>query len=204
MACIGVDDKLTHVIYNGVNLEKFTPKSKSVAMHKPYILFVGNLIKEKGVFELLDAYEALHKQKKDIELHFIGGGPKLAELERRVKAKNISDSVRFVGLVPHDELPQYLSNAKILALPSYREGVPNVILEAMACGVPVVASSVGGIPEVVNEETGVLVKSIDAHSIEEAMIEALEKSWSTKTIRAYAERFSWDENIEQLIRMLTK
>ena len=68
----------------------------------------------------------------------------------------------------------------------------------------VVASSVGGIPEVVNEETGVLVKSIDAHSIEEAMIEALEKSWSTKTIRAYAERFSWDENIEQLIRMLTK
>ena len=204
MAEIGVDQSRIQVIYNGVDLEKFIPVENGGVNDIPYILFIGNLIKGKGVIELLDAYEILNKKNIDIELRFIGGGPMMNELKRRVKQKNLVKTVKFLGVVSHDELPRHIANANVLALPSYREGVPNVILEAMACGVPVVASNVGGIPEVVNEETGVLVKSIDAHSIAESMIEALEKPWSTKTIRAYAERFSWDENIEQLIRMLTK
>ena len=204
MSAIGVNPNLNKVIYNGVNLEKFKPKEEKDddQKHPPFILFIGNLIKEKGVFELVEAYEILQKINTDIELHFIGGGPTLAELKRIVSDKDLSVTVKFLGLVAHDKLPEYLSNAKILVLPSYREGVPNVILEAMACGVPVVASKVGGIPEVVNEDTGVLVQSFNADGIAEAMIKALDSSWSANNIRAYAEKFSWDDNVKQLMNML--
>lgn len=204
MTEIGVDKSRIQVIYNGVNLEKFIPIENSVDNETPYILFIGNLIKDKGVLELLDSYEILHKKNINIELRFIGSGPIMSELKRRVKQKNLTKNVKFLGIVSHDELPKHIAKSNILALPSYREGVPNVILEAMACGIPVVGSSVGGIPEVVNENTGILVKSIDSESIAEALLVAISFSWSKKLIREHAEKFSWDKNIEQFLKLLSK
>lgn len=201
MVELGVKPNLIKVIYNGVDLDKFMPK---IVDGNPYILFVGNLIKGKGVLELLDAYEIIYKKGINIELRFIGDGPMMSELKRRVKQKKLTEAVKFIGLVPHEQLPNYISNSKILALPSYREGVPNVILEAMACGVPVVASSVGGIPEVVNEQTGMLVKSIEPENIAEALLTALGVSWSSEEIRGHANKFSWDKNVDQLMELLSR
>jgi glycosyltransferase involved in cell wall biosynthesis len=90
----------------------------------------------------------------------------------------------------------------LLCLPSHNEGVPNVVLEAMSCGTPVVATHVGGIPEVVPDLAGVLVPPRDRKSLQDALITASERQWNTAEIAAHAARFRWDDNVQRLDRIL--
>lgn len=203
MVDIGIQKDKISVIYNGVNLDKFTPSLKNDSSDKPYILFIGNLKKEKGVMELLQAFKIISKTHPTVMLSYIGGGAMLAELKNTAESLSIVDKVIFKGVLAHDMLPSILANAILLALPSYNEGVPNVVLESMACGVPVVATRVGGIPEVVTENTGYLANEITPEAIAKSLEMALDKQWNVNEIRQHAEQFNWSKNITELCDLLS-
>ena len=209
MTEIGVDKSRIQVIYNGVNLEKFIPIENSADNETPYILFIGNLIKDKGVLELLDSYEILYKKNINIELRFIGGGPMMSELKRRVKQKNLTKIVKFLGIVSHDELPKHIAKSNILALPSYREGVPNVILEAMSRGLIIIASDVGAVNILVSSKNGVLIENPKHENILTAMNTLLKtdaetllkmKKFSVKLINV---SFTWEKVVNYVIKMIS-
>ncbi|MDR3445568.1 MULTISPECIES: glycosyltransferase family 4 protein [unclassified Dyella] len=206
---LGVDPSRVHVIYNGVEPNLFHPGSLSEARAKlslpqdeRIILYVGNLKDTKGCLDLLEAFPRVLLTHPDANLLFIGAGPSREALLQRAAALGCQNRVRLVGAIEHFALGDWFRAADLLCLPSHNEGVPNVVLEAMACGTPVVATRVGGIPEVLPEHAGVLVDAHDRIGLEGALVDALGRSWDGGQIAAHAGRFRWDENIQRLSGIL--
>jgi glycosyltransferase involved in cell wall biosynthesis len=108
----------------------------------------------------------------------------------------------MAGAVAHADLGDWFRSADVLCLPSHNEGVPNVVLEAMACGTPVVATHVGGIPEVVPHYAGILVPPRVRLALSTALIDASARRWNHKRIAAHARGFRWEDNIRQLDAIL--
>jgi glycosyltransferase involved in cell wall biosynthesis len=161
---LGINEEKVHVVPNGVDTEKFKPAGKAHARNllnlpqdKNIVLFVGALRKIKGVDYLIEAAKSF--VNTNTNLFMVGRDDGLRKnLEKRAQELKIADYVRFTGPVNHEDIPLWISASDILVLPSLSEGRPNVILEALACEVPVVATDVGGIPElIVDGETGHLV-----------------------------------------------
>ena len=202
---MGVDPARVHVLYNGVEPNLFTPGSLSDARTKlalpqdeRILLYVGNLKDTKGCLDLLEAFPRVLATHPDANLLFVGSGPAREALLQRAAALGCAERLRLVGAVEHFALGDWFRAADLLCLPSHNEGVPNVVLEAMACGTPVVATRVGGIPEVLPEHAGILVDAHDRIGLEGALVDALGKPWDSDRIAAHASRFRWDENIQQL------
>lgn len=161
---LGIDKDKVHVVPNGVDTGKFKPAGKAHARNvlnlpqdKNIVLFVGALRKIKGVDYLIEAAQNFVDRKTD--LFMVGRDDGLKKnLEKRAHELKIADYIKFTGPVNHEDIPLWISASDILVLPSLSEGRPNVILEALACEVPVVATDVGGIPELMLDgETGYLV-----------------------------------------------
>jgi len=202
MISMGVDKSKINVIYNGVNHQVFG-SIKATPTNTPYVLFVGNLKKEKGIFELLDGFAEICHSYPDLELIYAGPGVNQTVLLKLAEHLNIANKVRLLGAVNHQDLPQLMVNAKLVALPSYNEGVPNVLLEAMACGTPVLASNVGGIPEVIDQEVcGYLVEAKQSHAVATGLQQVLNKKWSRNDIKKHSTQFSWENNKKSLLQML--
>ena len=120
------------------------------------------------------------------------------------KALNIADKVQLLGSVEHHKLPALITHAKALVLPSYSEGVPNVVLEAMACGTPVLATRVGGIPEVIDEKVcGKLIKPRCELAVENGLNDILNQAWDKDSIKQHSNQFTWENNKYQLIKLLS-
>jgi len=146
---------------------------------KPHLLHVGRLSSEKGVAVLLEAVVRLNERLGSVvELTIAGSGPEETELKKHAKMLGIEANVHFLGYIREDaELSRLYQNSDIFILPSYTEGVPKVILEAMANGLPVVATSVGGIPEILEDGlNGLLVPPGDAQAICDSVYRLLECS----------------------------
>lgn len=205
MVNIGVNKEKIHVIYNGVDHQKFRiNQAESDQIMVDYILYVGNLKKEKGVMELLNGFAAIHKKHPALKLLYAGPGNMSSQIRSQAKSMALSDKVELLGSVDHDQLPQLISQARVLALPSYNEGVPNVVLEAMACGTPVLVSDVGGIPEVVDEHIcGKIIPSKCETAVAEGLDAILSAQWSKENIQQHSQQFSWQNNKHQLLQMLT-
>ncbi len=204
MITMGIKKNKIEVIYNGVDHQLFGQKTTNPLL-KDYVLYVGNLKKEKGVIELLEGFAAIHSDHPNLHLVFAGPGNLKAVIENRAKELGIAQYVNLLGGVNHDQLPPLIANAKLLALPSYNEGVPNVVLEAMACGTPVLATSVGGIPEVVDEKVcGKLVPEKSVQGVTDGLKYVLKHQWSKHDIKQHSSKFSWQNNKKQLINLLTK
>ena len=156
------------VIPNGVDGDVFSPERRSRPRGgTANILFVGRLAGQKGVDVLL---HALAQTSAQARLLVAGDGPCLEDLKDLAEKLGIRDQVEFLGWVERESLPGIYADADILALPSRDEGMPNVVLEAMASGLPVVAASVGGTPElVVDGETGLLVAPDDVRALASAL-----------------------------------
>jgi teichuronic acid biosynthesis glycosyltransferase TuaC len=161
---LGIDKNKVHVVPNGVDIGKFKPAGKAHARSilnlprdKNIVLFVGALRKIKGVDYLIEAAQSF--VDRDTYLFMVGRDDGLKKnLEKRAHELKIANYIKFTGPVNHEDIPLWISASDILVLPSLSEGRPNVILEALACEVPVVATDVGGIPELmVDGETGYLV-----------------------------------------------
>jgi glycosyltransferase involved in cell wall biosynthesis len=150
-----------HVVHVGIPIESFTPAAASNGNgngHRPTILYIGRLVPEKGQAVLLEAVAALAGRGADVEVALAGQGELREELERKAARLGIAERVLFLGAVGQDELRRLYEGAAIFCLPSFAEGVPVVLMEAMAMGLPVVTTRIAGIPELIEDgRSGVLV-----------------------------------------------
>jgi len=206
---LGTQAARVHVLYNGVDRALFTPGSRREARAKlhldaddPLLLFVGNLKASKGCLDLLEAFPTLLALRPQARLVYVGAGSCRKELIHRAAALGCAERVQLAGAATHAELGDWFRAADLLCLPSHNEGVPNVVLEAMACGIPVVASRVGGIPEVLPDFAGILVPPQDRASLSAALVQATEKSWDSARIAAHASGFQWEDNVRKLEHIL--
>ena len=136
--------------------------------------YIGRLSEEKGVLNFVKAIPEILTEKGDLEFLIGGDGQLRDEIEKYLADKNLN-KVKLVGWIPHDELPDYLNELKLVVLPSYTEGLPNIMLEAMACGTPVLATPVGAISDVIKDgETGFIIERNSPECIAKNVIRALE------------------------------
>ncbi|WP_202840268.1 glycosyltransferase family 4 protein [Luteimonas saliphila] len=206
---LGVEPGRVHLLYNGVDGERFRPGDRAAARQAlalapegPLVLYVGNLKESKGCVDLLEAFPAVVARQPEARLAFVGSGAAAATLSRRAQQLGIADMVLLAGARPHEQLALWMQAADLLSLPSHNEGVPNVVLEAMACGLPVVATAVGGIPEVLPAHAGILVPAHDRAALGWALGDALGRDWSREAILEHAAGFRWDDNVRRLDRIL--
>lgn len=154
-------DKKTSICWNSVDSEKFQEKEckEFSDINKPIVMFVGNLIKRKNVETILDAKKDC---KTDFQLVIVGGGALFNSLQKKVKDENISD-VTFTG--SRNDVEDIIPAADILVLPSFSESFGLVLIEALACGVPVIGSNVGGIKEIITGDVGLLIDPNDSKTL---------------------------------------
>lgn len=187
------------IVPNGVSMDKFfsSPKeearSKLSIPNKKVILSVGNLTQNKGFDLLIKALKILFEKfyEKDLYLIIVGEGVFRKELEKLISTLNLGEHVRLIGSIPHQELKLWYNAADIFCLASDKEGWPNVILEALACGKPVIATSVGGIPEILCTKNVGLLTERNEHDIAMKISIALKFPWQTNEITQYAKEYTW-------------
>ncbi len=187
-----IDQNKVKEIWNGVDTVLFssvTENDKNMISNAKAckILYVGHFISLKGVVNLIEAL-ALVKQRTNIniQLSLVGYGYLENKYRDLIEKHDLINDVEFYGALPHNKIPTVISSHDVVCLPSHREGMPNIIMEALACGKPVIASDVGGIPEILPKQCGILVKPGDPNGIYEAIITAHNNSWDSKAIRDYA------------------
>jgi len=198
LAGLDVDaDKIT-VLRNGVDLERFAPRDRGTLRSKfgvrgPVWLTVSHLVELKGIHIVIEALA----QVPDVTLLIAGKGPQERELRQLVERLDLSSRVRFLGPIPHADLCDYYNAADVMVLASSREGMPNVVLESLACGTPVLATPVGGIPELITApEAGRLLG--------ERSPEALVQAWNSLrahlperlATRHFAQTLGWRPVVE--------
>ena len=204
-------DKVT-VIPNGVDSEKFYPMSKEDARkalglpiaERKIVVSVGNLTPNKGFDLLIKTLKEFSEKSYKVSplLIIVGGGEYHKVLERLIEDLGVDPWVRLVGPIPHEHLLWYYNSADVVCLMSEKEGWPNVILEALACGRPVVASKVGGIPEILTSPTvGCLVER-DVQQLTECLERALLHDWNVHEIVKHARAFSWPRTAELVAGVL--
>ena len=192
---LGVDAGKITVLRNGVDTRLFNPADRALqrarlGLSGTVLLMVGNLVPLKEHALVLRALADF----PDACLLIIGEGGEERNLKMLAGALRIQDRVRFLGAMPQARLPAFYAAADALVLASSREGWPNVLLEAMACGTPVVSTAVGGTPEIVAvPEAGVLMTGRSASAVVEALQRLFRNYPDRGLTRRYAERFSWDD-----------
>jgi glycosyltransferase involved in cell wall biosynthesis len=194
---LGTSPDRVRVLRNGVDLELFhmpveatrAETRRAHGMKGITLLSVGHLIERKGHHLIIEALPNL----PDVTLYIAGEGSERTRLEKIAKDLGVAERVRLLGLIPQAALPALYAAADALVLASSREGWANVLLEAMACGTPVVASPIWGTPEVVAEHAaGVLMPERSSAGVVRGVTALLSSLPDRAATRAYAERFSWD------------
>jgi glycosyltransferase involved in cell wall biosynthesis len=171
---------------------------ESLGLNALTLLSVGRLVPGKGHALVVRALQ----QIPDAELVVVGDGPERSAIEEAVKAGGLSGRVRFTGALPHAKLVEYYRAADVMVLASASEGMPNVVLEALACGMPVVATAVGGIPEILDRGVGRVVAGREPPQIAAAINELCASMPERAAVRGYAERFGWDDTIGSLANLI--
>ncbi|MGB0909853.1 MAG: glycosyltransferase family 4 protein [Nitrospirales bacterium] len=214
---LGIPSEKVSVIPNGVNPEIFYPLTKEEARkylqlpirERKIVVSVGNLTPNKGFDLLIKTLKELAEKSNENTplLLIVGEGAYHATLQKIIDDLGVQPYVQLVGAVPHEQLSWYYNAADLVCLMSEREGWPNVILEALACGRPVMASRVGGIPEILTSpKVGSLVER-HVPQLVLCMAEALERDWNVLEIVGYAKTFSWNQtaqSVEEVLRSVVR
>ena len=147
---------------------------KKLDERKNVIGYVGRLCGEKGVSNFVKSIPEISKERDDLEFLIGGYGPLCDDIKRYLDENDLNDRVKLTGWIPHENLPDYLNELKMAVLPSYTEGLPNIMLEAMACGTPILATPVGAISDVIKDsETGFILRSNSPMCIAENVMRVL-------------------------------
>ena len=190
-------------ISNGYDKNKFLPEgdTNNKINGKIKFLSIGFLHKIKGHSILIKAFDAVSKENSNVELNIIGDGPERKNLHDLVKKFNLDDRVKLAGSVPHSEIPKWINLSNFLVLPSLNEGMPTVMLEALGCGKPVIATKVGGIPEIINEKIGVLVDKDNPDSLAQGLLSAINQRWDNEYILNYSKDYSWQNIAIKILKL---
>lgn len=156
------------------------------------ILYAGRLDPNKGLTELVNAVARLRRHHPRLRLSLLGEGIMREQLVTLARENNVLDVVSFIGPVSSAEVARWMTAANVFCLPSYSEGCPNVVIEALASGRPVVASAVGGIPELVTSGYGILTPPRNVERLTAALSESLTRNWDERAIARYFSR-GWDQ-----------
>ena len=201
---LGVPEERVTVLRNGVDLKLFRPLDREATRRRldlkgKVLISVGHLIERKGHHLIVEAMPSL----PDFTLLIAGEGPERPKLERMIAELGLGDRVRLLGARPHGELPELYGAADALILASSREGWANVLLEAMACGTPAIATQIWGNPEVVAKpEAGILMTERSARGVADAVRSLFgPRIPSREATRAYASAFSWDATTQGQIEL---
>jgi teichuronic acid biosynthesis glycosyltransferase TuaC len=209
---LGVPAEKTEVVGNGVDVERFHPVDRAAARSRygipenaQVLVSVGALVERKGMHRVIDCLPALIQKHANLHYLIVGGGSpegdSRAELTAQVARLGLAGRVHFLGPLPPEELKWPLSASDVFVLSTRNEGWANVFLEAMACGLPVVATDVGGNAEVVcRDELGSIVPFGDAAALQQALGAALDQDWDRGAILDYARANQWDTRVAQLLR----
>ena len=218
-----IDRTKIEVAYNGVDTSVFrktdgSDESKKLGLEgKRIILYVGHFGLRKGIIYLIEAMRKILREEPDAFLLCVGGTPEWLGtdvywriLKEKIEQNGIQKSVRLMGQVPHQKLPVYYSMADVFAFPSLYEAMGKVVVEAMACETPVVASRVGGIVEIVeNGRNGFLVEPKDVKGLGEAILRVLQDKHLAKKLaqegrRTVESKFTWKHTVEQISKAYEK
>ena len=157
-----------------VDTELFQIK-KELRERKNLVGYIGRLEEGKGVMNFFEAIPLILEKQDNLEFFLGGYGPLYDRIKERLRSNNLSRKVELMGWIPHDKVANYLNELKLLVLPSYSEGLPTIVLEAMACGTPVLATPVGGIPDVIKDgETGFIMENNSPKCFAENIVRVLE------------------------------
>jgi teichuronic acid biosynthesis glycosyltransferase TuaC len=203
LAALGVDPERVSVLRNGVDLALFRPVDRDAARRalgftRPTLLAVGNLVALKRHRLIVETLTGL----PEADLVIVGEGPERASIEALARERGVADRVRLLGRVPQHRLPEIYGAADLLVLVSTSEGWPNVLLESMACGTPVVVSDIDGIADIVAApEAGRILGETTPDGLAAAVRDLLAAPPSRAATRSYAERFDWQSTTEGQIAL---
>ncbi|NOR68345.1 MAG: glycosyltransferase [Methylomarinum sp.] len=212
VVALGANKDKIEVVGNGIDISKFYPIDKSIARDKldipqsvKVMVSVGALVDRKGFHRVIEVMPALVDKFPNLILLIIGGdspeGGIRETLESQVQRLNLQKYVRFLGTIAAEELKTPLSAADVFVLATANEGWANVFLEAMACGLPVITTDVGGNQEVVKgDHLGAIVPFGKPNALEMALIKALERQWKNEAILSYAQENTWDKRVSVLVK----
>lgn len=194
------------VVGNGVDEKFFYPKEKKSGNNKKYVMFVGRIKREKGLFDLVECARYICSERSDIFFIAVGHGRDLNKLRRKIRKVGLQDRFIFLGQIGKDQLVKLYQNATFFTVPSYHEGMPTVLLEAMSCGLPVIVTDVRGNRDVISAgENGILVPPRDPKKIAEAIFMLLEdktlrESLSKNARKSIEEKYTWDAVSSRFLR----
>ncbi|MEE2903362.1 MAG: glycosyltransferase [Myxococcota bacterium] len=209
---LGVSSERIKVVYNGVDRKKFTEINRAKAREQlsleqsaELLVCVSHLAEHKGTKDLLDALPYLKKIRPQLTVAFVGDGPmapQVLDAARRYRPEEVS--IIPVGRVPHEEVPTWMAASDFITLPSWDEGMPNVVREAHVMGRPVIATEVGGIPEAITcDELGRLVPRKNPEELARALVQSFEKGAAPASeVQKLASVPTWEESAENLLTVL--
>jgi glycosyltransferase involved in cell wall biosynthesis len=205
---LGIQEEMISVIPNGIDSDKFYPLSQVSArnalglpVERKIILSVGRLVPVKGLDLLIRAIKIIIENNlydKEIYLIIIGKGSLEKELENLALNLGLRRYVRFIGEIPHTDLCLWYNAADVFCLASKREGWPNVLMESLACGTPVVAADIVSVPEIVSSNRNGFITKRTPHAFAEKIILAIRKEWDKGEFRQFSLEKGWKNGVQQL------
>jgi teichuronic acid biosynthesis glycosyltransferase TuaC len=194
---MGASPEKARAIVNGCDLSVFHVRDRLDARRRLQIdpaaeavVYIGRMDVRKGLRELVEAAASIHPQRPDLQVYLVGEGSDRPLVEKAIESNHASSYIHLVGGCAFDDVAVWMAAADLVTLPSYMEGCPNVVLEALACGRPVVATNVGGIPEIMSDLCGRLVPPRDPVLLAGALVAVLDTGWDAAAISAHWSR-SW-------------
>jgi teichuronic acid biosynthesis glycosyltransferase TuaC len=206
---LGAPIERSSAILNGCNTSIFRPGDRGSARSflglpsdKEAVVYVGRLDMAKGLGELVAAVAKLRERRPRLHAWIVGDGPARQQLSDAITAHQVEDRISFVPACSTDKIATWMAASDLITLPSYREGCPNVVVEALASGRPVVATNVGGIPELMDNSSGRLIPARDAEALAEGLDQALSQTWDPTEIARRHSR-SWTDVSEEVAAILS-
>ena len=195
---LGINQEKVAIIGNGFDKvfvvgDRMSSRADlGIDIDRKIIMFIGRLVPVKGLNYLLVVMAKMLKRGGDCpELAVVGDGPLRKEYEREIVRLGLGNCIRLYGEKKHLEISKWISAANIICLPSISEGCPTIVIEALACGRPVVAAKVGDVPYLINKDNGVLFESKNTEQMLEAIQQALDKKWNEQAIRDSVVDMTW-------------
>jgi glycosyltransferase involved in cell wall biosynthesis len=205
---MGALPERVHPIPNGCDLSVFHVRDRVEARRKlgidpavEAVVYIGRMDVKKGLRELVEAAASLHPHRPNLHVYLVGEGPDRPSIAGAIHAIGAAAYIHALPACSFDDVAVWMAAADLVTLPSYMEGCPNVVLEALASGRPVVATDVGGIPEIMSVECGLLVPPRDPAALAQALAAVLDRSWNAETISAHGSR-SWETVAAELLAVI--